>query len=77
MCKRVDLRFLCLLLGLLYFSACPTLIWWLPFYLIIFCCYLLEASFLMADREGVDPDGRGRGEELGGAEEGKIVFNLY
>lgn len=40
------------------------------FYFVMFCCCLLEAhSFLMRDRKGVDLDGRGGGEELGGRRE--------
>ena len=43
------------------------------FYLVTFCCNFLEAcSFLTADREGVDEDGRGAGEKLGGGEGGKL-----
>lgn len=55
---------------------------WLLYYLIIFyfvlCgCYLLDAyCFLMRDREGVDLDGRGCGEALGGVERGEIVISM-
>lgn len=38
-------------------------------------CYLIEAhSFLMADRNRADPDGRGGGEELGGVEGGEAII---
>ena len=41
----------------------------------MFGCYLLEAcSFLMGDRKGVGPEGRGGGEDLGEGEgEGTVM----
>ena len=44
----------------------------------MFGCYLLEAcSFLMRDRKGVDLEGKGGGEELGGINGGKTVIRIY
>lgn len=41
----------------------------------MFYYYPLEAcSFLMWDRKGVDPDGKGGGEELGEVEGGETVI---
>lgn len=46
-------------------------------YSLMFCCYLLEAcSFLMRDRKGLDPDGRGSREELGWTEGEKTVTRI-
>jgi hypothetical protein len=41
----------------------------------MFCDSLSEAcSFLMRDRKGVDQDGRGCGEELGGVKQGDKIL---
>lgn len=41
-------------------------------------CYLLKVRcFLVRDRKGVDPEGRGSGEELGGVKGGKIIIKIY
>lgn len=38
-------------------------------YFVVFGCYFSDAcSFLMRDRKGMDPEGRGGREELGGVE---------
>lgn len=34
-------------------------------------------SFLMRDRSGVDPEGRGGGDVLGGVEGGEAVIRIY
>ena len=50
----------------------------LIFYFVMFGCYLLGAcSFLMRDRKGVDLEGKGGGEELGGINGGKTVIRIY
>lgn len=46
-------------------------------YYILFCYYLLEVCSLIRGREGVDPDGRGGGKELGGAEGGETIIRIY
>lgn len=44
----------------------------------MFGCYFLEAcSFLTRDRKGVDWDGRGGGEGLGGVEGGETIIRIY
>lgn len=44
----------------------------------MFCCNFLEAcSFLAAVREGVDQDGRGAGEKLGGGEGRETIIREY
>jgi hypothetical protein len=46
-------------------------------YYILFC-YVLEAcSFPTRDRKGVDLDGRGHGEKLGGVERRETVIRIY
>lgn len=43
----------------------------------MFCSYLLESCpFLKRDRKGVDPEGKGGGEDLGRAEEGETIIKL-
>lgn len=47
-------------------------------YFAMFGFYFLQAcSFLMGDRKGVDPEGRGSAEELEGAEGGETVIRMY
>jgi hypothetical protein len=44
----------------------------------MFGCYLLEARpFLKRDERGLDLEGRGSGEELGGEEGGETVVRKY
>ena len=72
MCEQVRLWFLCLLLGLLYFSvgsSCPIdydgFCFILLYFILSFSCYLVESRpFLMRDRKGKDPYGSGNGKEL-------------
>jgi hypothetical protein len=37
----------------------------------------MSVYFLRRDRKGVDPDGRGCGEGVGGAEEGETIIRIY
>ena len=47
-------------------------------YMIMFCCYLLEAcSFLMRDRKGVDLKGQGGEKELVGVEGGETIVKIH
>lgn len=78
MCERVNLCFLCLLFGSFPFVCfvqfqCVSFC----FIFIVFYYYPLEAFCFLIDRKGVDPDGRGGGEELGGGERGKTVIRIY
>ena len=71
----VSLWLLCLLMRLFLLLGCHVQLGYDSFYFILFCyvCYLLEAcSFIMRHTEGVDLEGRGGGEELGGVEGGKL-----
>lgn len=70
--------------GSFLFAGAPSstsvcfLFYFIIFYFVRFCCYLLDAcSFLIKDINGVDPDGRGGREEVGGVEEGKTVIRIY
>ena len=50
----------------------------LHFILLYLLVLFLEVCyFLMKDRKGVDLDGRGGGEELGGVEGGEIIIKIY
>lgn len=68
-CRQVGL-WLCLLLGFCWFTLFNfnVMVFVLSYFIfVMFCCCLLETcSFLRRERV----DGRGDGEELGGAEEG-------
>lgn len=41
------------------------------------CCLLVACSFLTRYGKGVDPDGKGVGEELGEVEGGEAMFRMY
>lgn len=66
-CVDKWISFLCLLFGSF---PCVCLIPMSVF--VLFYYYPLEACCFLRDRKGVDPDGRGSGEELGGVEGGEI-----
>lgn len=54
------------------------LVYLIIFYFILPGCYLLETcSFLMREREGVDPEGRESVEELREEEGGATVLRVY
>jgi hypothetical protein len=57
-----------------------TFIWLPPFLFGLFYCiyyWSLDVCFLMRDRKGTEPDGRGCEKELGGVGGGETVISLY
>lgn len=53
------------------------LFWFLCFCFILFCYYFLDACFVTRDREVVDSDGGGGGDDLGEVGGGEIVIRIY
>lgn len=47
------------------------------FYVVMFGCHLIDTcSFLMRDRQGMDPEGWRGGEDLGGKEGGEAITRI-
>lgn len=58
-----------------FYLFCP-----IPIYFILYCFIIISwksAYFLVRDKNGVDPDGRGGGEILGGVEGRETTIRIY
>lgn len=70
---------LCFFIACFSYLFCPILIFFFGFALsFVFYYYSLDACLLSnRDRKGVDSNGRGCGEELGGVKGGETVIRTY